>query len=56
MPSVEEESVGEIFSLTDFPDGLPRQIIESVGEIFTQTDFPDGLPGRIVLSVRFLKT
>ena len=52
MTSVEEESVEEIFSWTDFPDGLPGRIEESVGEIFPQTDFPDGLPGRIFLMDR----
>ena len=52
MTSVEEESVEEIFSWTDFPDGLPGRIEESVGEIFPQTDFPDGLPGRIFLTDR----
>ena len=52
MTSVEEESVEEIFSWTDFPDGLPGRIEESVGEIFPHTDFPDGLPGRIFLTDR----
>ena len=52
MTSVEEESAGENFSLTDFPDGLPRWIKESVGEFFHQTDFPDILPGRIFLTDR----
>ena len=51
MTSVEEESVGENFTLTDFPDGLPRRIRESFGgEFFPQTDFPDILPGRIFLT------
>ena len=34
MPSVEEESVEEIFAWTDFSDGLPGRIEESVGEFF----------------------
>ena len=52
MPSVEEESVEEIFAWTDLSDGLPGRIEESVGEIFSQMDFPDELPGRIFLTDR----
>ena len=52
MMSVQEELLGEIFSLRDFPNGLPRRIKESVEEFFTQMDFPDELPGRIFLTDR----
>ena len=50
MRLVEEKSVGENFTRTDFPDGLPGRIKESVGEFFSQTDFPDILPGWFFLT------
>ena len=40
MTSVEEESVEEIFSWTDFPDGLPGRIEESVGGLFAKSISP----------------